>query len=176
MRVSFGFLSFVFATTLSQGQSAKGNSLPPFESPHPLDAEMILRSEFIRGEHFSVRREVPTSKGINFYTIDSDYGVFTAEGNSALVQRISEIRAIAQLREISKSDSYQKALKEAAKSPIQLAESAIKHPVDTAGNVTRGVWKMLNSAGQSVKEVGQGRKQSKYEDTAAESAIGLSTA
>jgi len=167
-------LSFSF-WGLAEGARAEGvPGLPPVEHPLVLDAEAILKPEFVHGPHFAVRREVSTRNGVNSYTIDSDYGTFTAEGNAALVERVTEVQAIAMLKEISRSDSYKKALAKAAQSPLKFAQSAIEHPVDTVGGISQGVWKMLNGAGQSVKEVGQGRPQSRSEDSMGEDVIGFS--
>jgi hypothetical protein len=171
--IPFG-LALLAITGLASAQTAP--ALPPFETPPVLDAQRILRPEFLGGPLFSVRREVPTKAGINSYTIDSAFGVFHAEGNTALVQRIAEIQAIARLREISRTDSYKKALADAAKSPLKLAQSAVEHPVDTAGGITKGLWKTVNGIGQSLKEVGQRRPQNTFEDSVPEDLIGLSTA
>ncbi len=173
MRKSLPLLGLLLATLSSPAQQ----QLPPFEATSvTLDAAAILQPQFLVGPNFSVRRAVPTSKGINTFTIDSTFGVFTAQGNFALLQRLAEIQAIARLKEVSRTDSYQKALSRAATSPLKLAETTIKHPVDTVGNIGKGVWKMVNGAGQSVKEIGQGRKQSSYEDSTAEDVIGFSAA
>jgi hypothetical protein len=57
-----------------------------------------------------VREPVPTSAGMNQFTIDSDFGVFEADGNEMLLQRLKEIDAIARLGEISRTDEFKKSL------------------------------------------------------------------
>jgi len=51
---------------------------------------------------------VPTCAGRNAWTIDSDFGVFEADGNTMMIVR--EIAAIAKLREVSRTDEYKNAL------------------------------------------------------------------
>ena len=66
-----------------------------FEAPPTLSAAAILRAEFYQGPNFQVRDPVPTYAGANAFTIDSDFGVFTADGNDMLMRRVAEIQGIA---------------------------------------------------------------------------------
>jgi hypothetical protein len=71
-----------------------------FEELPELKASEILKPEFLKGPHYAVRDPVPTSSGMNHFTIDSDFGVFEADGNEMLLQRLKEIDAIARLQEV----------------------------------------------------------------------------
>src|SRR5436190_17482753 len=75
-----------------------------FEELPVLNASEILRPEFLAGPHHKVREPVPTYFGANQFTIDSDFGVFEANGNEMLVRRINEINAVAQLKDVSRTD------------------------------------------------------------------------
>ena len=173
--------SFVFATILL-GSIASAQFQPPsgaagsYEEPPILDAATILRPEFVEGAGFKVRASVPTYAGHNQYVIDSDFGVFEAEGNAELAQRVAEIRAIAQLREVSRTDQYKDALKGAAQSPVKFAKNLAENPAKTISGIPKGLFKFINRAGQSVKEVGEEREHNPYEDSSAESLIGFSKA
>ncbi|MEI9894612.1 MAG: hypothetical protein WDN28_12180 [Chthoniobacter sp.] len=137
---------------------------------------VILRPEYQRGLHFTVRKPVLTYAGQNEYTIDSDFGIFEATGNTQLVERVQEIAAIAKVREISRTDEYKKALAEAAKSPLLMAKNLATDPVKTVTGVPKGIWKFMNRAGQSIKEIGEKRERSPYEDGAGADAVGFSKA
>lgn len=169
---AFSLVLFAVAWPAFAGLPAE---LPPFETPPLLDAQAILLPQFQAGPNFVVRRQAPVRGGLDQFTIDSDYGVFTADGAAALVQRVAEIDAIARLREVSRSEEYKKALARAATGPLKVAQSVVEHPVDTAGGIAKGVWKTLNGFGQKAKEVGQGRRQSEYEDSLPEDLIGFSS-
>ncbi len=145
-----------------------------FEEPATLDAATILRPEFVQGPHFTVRAPVPTYAGHNNFLVNSEFGVFEADGNTQLVQRIAEIGAIAKLGEISRTDEYKTALEAAAKSPVALAKNLAKDPVKTVSGVPKGIWKFMNRAGQSLKELGEKREHSPYEDNVGENLIGFS--
>jgi hypothetical protein len=144
-----------------------------FEQPPTLSAAAILKPEFAAGPGFTVRDAVPTYAGRNGYLIDSDFGVFEADGNVMLMQRESEIAAIAKLRDISRTDEYKNALVTAAASPLLMAKGLVTNPVDTVTGVPGGLWKMMNRAGQSLKELGQDRDRSPYEDSNAAQLIGF---
>ena len=147
-----------------------------YEEPPTLDAATILRPEFAQGPSFKVRAAVPTYAGHNAFTIDSDFGVFEADGNTQLVQRVAEIGAIATLQEISRTDQYKEALKAAAESPVVLAKNLVTQPVKTVTGVPKGIWKFMSRTGQSVKELGEKRERNPYQDNAAEGLIGFSKA
>ena len=65
-----------------------------YEELPEFKASEILRPEFLQGEHFKVAEIVTTFSGANRFSIDSDFGVFEAEGNEMLVRRVGEIDAI----------------------------------------------------------------------------------
>ena len=129
-----------------------------FEQPPTLSATAILKPEFAAGDNFTVRDPVPTYAGRNDFMIDSDYGVFEADGNAMLVRRVREIAAITKLREVSRTDEFKNALTSAAASPLLAAKGLIEHPVSTVTGVPTGLWKFLNRAGQGLKERTDGRR------------------
>src|SRR5574338_690436 len=106
-----------------------------FEELPELKASEILKPEFLQGPHFAVRDPVPTSAGMNQFTIDSDFGVFEADGNEMLLQRLKEIDAIARLREVSRTDEFKNSLLAAAKSPLNSAKSIARDPAQAIANV-----------------------------------------
>src|SRR5438045_8144853 len=89
-----------------------------FEELPELNASDILKPEFLKGPHHTVRESVTSSSGSNHYMIESDFGVFEADGNEMLVRRVGEIGAIAQLKEVSRTDQFKKSLATAIKSPL----------------------------------------------------------
>ncbi len=159
---------------LLSAQTPAASPTPAFETPPTLETTVILRPEFTQGPNFSLFPQARPLGGQNRYIISSDFGTFHATGNTQLVIRLREIAAIAQLRALSKTERYKEALKAAAKSPLELAGNLVAHPVDTVSGVPKGVWKMLNRAGQTAKEIASQRPTSDYEDNALKDLIGLS--
>ena len=90
-----------------------------FEELPELKASEDPQTRVAEGTHSGVRDPVPTGAGMNQFTIDSDFGVFEADGNEMFLQRLKEIDAIARLAEVSHvQTSLRNALVAAAKSPL----------------------------------------------------------
>ena len=157
---------------LGQSVSAPTNT----EEPPTLSAKEILKPEFLAGDGFKVNDDVPTSTGRNRYLIESDYGEFEADGNIMLERRIKEVAAIRNLKEVSRTDQYKKALLAATTSPLVVAKDVVTNPAGTITGVPKGLFKFVNRAGQRMKERTHGRERSQYEDSNAASLVGFSKA
>jgi hypothetical protein len=147
-----------------------------FEELPVLNASEILRPEFLAGPHHKLREPVPTYFGANQFTIDSEFGVFEADGNEMLLKRINEINAIARLKEVSRTDQFKDALKKAAKSPVAAAKAIATDPVHTITNVPKGVMKFMGRIGENVKGIGQKHEGKGPEGTQLQQVIGFSDA
>ena len=145
-----------------------------FDELPVLNASEILRPEILAGPHHKVREPVSTYFGANQFTIDSDFGVFEADGNEMLVRRINEINAIAELKEVSRTDQYKNALVAAAKSPIAAAKNIVTDPVNTVANVPKGIMKFMSRAGESVKNIGKKSESHAAEGGKMQQMIGFS--
>jgi hypothetical protein len=145
-----------------------------FEELPELKASEILKPELLKGPHYVVRDPVPTSSGMNQFTIDSDFGVFEADGNEMLLQRLKEIDAIARLRDVSKTDEFKKSLVAAAKSPLNSAKNIAKDPAQAIANVPKGIMKFMGRAKETVKNVGKGGGEDVGEGNRMKDAIGYS--
>ena len=171
------------AVTLGATFSCLGQTPEPFEVRRAeaafeelpeLNASEILKPELLRGAHYVVRDAVPTASGINQFTIDSDFGLFEADGNEMLLQRLKEINAIARLREVSRTDEFKKSLVAAAKSPLNSAKNIAKDPAQAISNVPKGIMKFLGRAKDTVKNVGKGSGDEEGQGNRMKDVIGYS--
>lgn len=169
---------------------ALGTSLPCFaQTPEPIEvhraeavfeelpelkASEILKPELLKGPHYVVRDPVPTASGMNQFTIDSDFGLFEADGNEMLLQRLNEIDAIARLREVSRTDEFKKSLVAAAKSPLNSAKNIARDPAQAISNVPKGIMKFLGRAKETVANVGKGGGEDEGEGGRMKDVIGYS--
>ena len=145
-----------------------------FEELPALNASEILKPEFLKGEHFAVRDPVPTNAGMNQFTIDSDFGVFEADGNEILLQRLKEIDAIARLQDVSRTDEFKNSLLAAAKSPLNSAKNIARDPAQAIANVPKGLMKFLGRAKDTVENVGKGGTDDMGNGKRLQDAIGYS--
>lgn len=168
--VSFTATVFCFAQSPEPSVSTE----PSFEELPELNASDILKPEVLRGPHHSVREPVPTWSGANRFSIDSDFGVFEAEGNEMLLRRVNEINAIAKLKEVSRTDEYKAALMKSAKAPVEAAKRIASDPVGTISSAPKGLMKFMRGAGESIKNVGKKSDSDKYEGSKLEQMSGFS--
>src|SRR5437762_383597 len=145
-----------------------------YEALPELKASETLKPELLKGPYYAVRDPVPTASGMNQFTIDSDFGVFEADGNEMLLQRLKEIDAIARLREVSRSDEFKKSLVAAAKSPLNSAKNIARDPAQAISNVPKGIMKFLGRAKQTVENVGKGGGEDDGEGNRMKDVIGYS--
>ena len=145
-----------------------------FEELPELKASEILKPELVKGPHFVVRDPVPTASGMNQFTIDSDFGLFEADGNEMLLQRLREIDAIARLQEVSKTDEFKKSLVAAAKSPLNSARNIARDPAQAISNVPKGIMKFMGRAKETIENVGKGGGKAEGEGNRLKDAIGYS--
>jgi hypothetical protein len=145
-----------------------------FEELPELKASDIIKPEFLKGPYFSVRESVPTFSGTNQFVIDSDYGVFQADGNEMLLRRVHEVFAITQLKDVSRTDQFKSALVTAAKSPLVAVKTLVTDPVNTVTNVPKGIFKFMGRAGESVRNVGQKKEGKDPEGRKVQQLIGFS--
>jgi len=176
-KLSANIFSLLAAANFSFAQTEPSplDAANTYEELPEFKASEILRPEFLQGEHFKVAETVPTFSGANRFSIDSDFGVFEAEGNDMLVRRVGEIEAIARLKDISRTDVYKQALVKAAKGPYESARNIIRDPVNSIENVPKGVMKFMRGAGEKIKGVGKKEKsRDKSEGSQVEQMIGYS--
>ncbi|HEY5705110.1 MAG TPA: hypothetical protein VIS96_06010 [Terrimicrobiaceae bacterium] len=156
-------------------QTPSASSTPEvFESLPTLDAATILQPQYLAGPNFTVQNPVPTYSGSNQYTIDADYGVFTADGNAMLMRRVAEIQGIAALQAMSQTTEFTQAAAQAAETPLNVAQDLVTDPLPTIASVPRGILGFLNQAGQAVKNVAEGNQAGLGQGQLVENLSGLS--
>jgi hypothetical protein len=144
-----------------------------FEELPDLNASDILKPEVVKGPHHTVREPVSTYSGANQFMIDSEFGVFEADGNEMLLRRINEINAIARLKEVSRTDEYKAALMRSAKAPVAAAKRIASDPMGTLESAPKGIMKFMSRAGESVKGLGKKSDSDKYDGSKLEQISGF---
>src|SRR5438874_13421544 len=171
-------LLFSAATSLVLAQTGPAPSpaeaANAYEELPELKASEVLREDVLTGPYHHVREEVPTYSGANRFTIDSQFGVFEAEGNEMLLRRINEINAIAKLKDVSRTDEYKAALAKAAKAPVAAAKRIAGDPLGTIASAPKGIMKFMSRAGESVKGFGKKQDSDAYEGSQLQQITGFS--
>jgi hypothetical protein len=155
---------------------AASTSASDYEELPELRASEILKPEYLKGSHYSVREPVATGSGVNQFVIDSDFGVFDADGNAMLVRREKEIYAIARLTEVSRTDQFEESLSNAAKGTYNAAKKIVTDPGTTLSNVPKGVSKFMGKAGQSIRNIGKKKEDNGEQGSDVEKVTGVANA
>lgn len=145
-----------------------------YDAAPEFKASDIVSPAFLSSPHHRVREDVRTYNGLNHYVVESPYGIFVAHGNLMLQDRVAEVMALARLKEMSSSEEYLKALKKAAKAPLNVVEDLVHAPVGTLSGVPKGVGKFLGRISRGVQETTSGRERGQGEDGLIKSAAGVS--
>ena len=131
------------------------------EVPKDRSAKDILEPGVLKGPHYRIHDLVVADGYMDRWTVDSDFGQFEVQGDGALRKLLTEIRAIAELQKVRKSEAFVKGLGGAAKAPLGLAKSLITNPVDTVTGVPRGAYQLMENVATSATTTGDPSEDSK---------------
>ncbi|HEY5552275.1 MAG TPA: hypothetical protein VIK52_10315, partial [Opitutaceae bacterium] len=130
-----------------------------FESPPTLRASDVLEPVLLAGPHFTVGDAVLNGGYINHFVIHSDYGDFEAHGRTMLGIRLKEVAALARIADISKTDVFIKAAKDATVGivvePVKAAKGITHDPVGTVTRLPRGIGRLLSSYAAQGKQAAE---------------------
>jgi len=170
---------FACAALASQAFSQAPHPAASYEAGVLLQASSLLPSELLRGPSHRVRDQVPTDGYMAHFTIDSDYGTFTACGIPQAKQRIAEMEAIRKLVETSKGDLFAEGLKRSIEQPIDAVKNIVTHPVDSLKEAPATVGHFFGKMGSAIGRAG-GKVKDRVEGgdgaTAAETGRGIGNA
>jgi hypothetical protein len=132
------------STTLALGQGAH-------EGPTTFKAKDLLPPALLKGPHFQVKDDVPTSGYFHDFAITSDYGDIGAEGRSLLRMRIHEIEALTKLDDVSKSEVFMKAAGNSVLNVGKGVASVVTDPGGTAKGIGGGIKRFGTNLGRKGK-------------------------
>jgi hypothetical protein len=114
-------------------------------------ASALLPASVLKGPHYTVNEAVETEGYYHVFTLATDYGPFTAVGRTVLTRRVDEIRAIAALHDVSKSEVF---LKSAGGAVVDLGKGVagvVTKPTETAKGIAGGIKRFGVNLGRASK-------------------------
>ena len=142
MSVALVLCGSVFASTALSEEFQK--------TPVLLQASNVLPGELIQGPNYAIRPTVISDGFINTYDLDTSYGPLKVESTALLLKRIGELKAIARIEQLKKTDVYMNAFGQAAKAPLRTAEGLVQDPAGTVSNVASGIGRFFSNVGSAV--------------------------
>jgi len=126
-------------------------SSPPVKTPPiALKASDVLPKEILVGPNYKVEQTVTNDGLVNTYKLVTDYGPFTIESTSFLIERINEMKALDHMEELAQTKTFADALKKGATAPLRTAKGLVTHPIDTVSGVASGVASWFGDIGRAV--------------------------
>lgn len=142
------------------------------EAPPRFKASALLAANDLKGPHHTVQEAVTTEGFFHEFQIVSDYGHLEALGLSQLTTRLNEVRALAALDEVSKSEVF---LRSAGGAALNVAKSTARvatDPVGTAKGIGAGAKRMGVNLGRrtqrAVSSIGNDTTSAAPQENAAE--------
>jgi len=130
-----------------------------FEPAPTLQAADILEPALRAGPHFTVDGTVRNGGYLNHFVIHSAYGDFEAHGRTMLGIRLKEVAALARIQEISKTDVFIRAARDATvgvvTEPVKAARGIVHDPIGTVTRLPRGIGLLFSSYAAQGKEAAE---------------------
>ena len=118
--------------------------------PIVLQASDVLPGELIQGTNYVVRSTVISDGFICTYDLDTIYGPLKVESNALLLKRIGELKALAQIEQLKKTDVYMNAFRKVATGPIKTAQGLVQDPTGTVSNAASGIGRFFSNVQGAV--------------------------
>ena len=122
-----------------------------FEDPVSQKANDLLPAAMLKGQSYKIAVPVSSDGYTYSFTIESDFGPYEANGKTQLAIRVLEFEAIAELKKITSSEAFAKAVETAAMKPIESTINVVKNPVETAKGMPGGVKRKFENLGRWAK-------------------------
>lgn len=136
---------------LLASSSALARAQGSYEGATTFKARDLLPAALLKGPHFQVKDDVPTSGYFHDFEITSDYGNLSAEGRSLLRMRIHEIEALTRLADVSKTEVFVKAAGNSVLNVGKGVASVIADPEGTVKGIGGGLKRFGTNLGRKGK-------------------------
>jgi hypothetical protein len=121
---------------------------PPYES---LNSAALLPDRHMNGPDYHVRPEVVNRGLMNHYVIETDYGPLRARSDHMLQQRLQEIRALRELRDMHEGVLVARSVGRTFAQTARTVAQTIKDPGGTAQGVQRGIERLARRSGRTLR-------------------------
>jgi hypothetical protein len=117
---------------------SQGETAPVFS------AYQILPKEALKGSNYRVARRVPVEEYQYVFTVNSDFGKFSAQGRDMLDLRLRELKAIEEAQRLSTDPHFVNGVLEPLKDTGKGLEIFVGEPLESLGRIPKGFGLMAN--------------------------------
>ncbi len=136
-----------------------------YEKPPELKAVELFPDIPLKGEHYTIKPEVPTDGFLMRSVIESKFGEFIAIGPGMLKVRLHEIDALVKLQTFEASEEFQRGAKESVNEKWAGLKQVYDKPKEAAAGISEGVsrffkrtYRASKTGVQTVNDVAHSRK------------------
>lgn len=141
-----------------------------FELSGPVAAADHLPAALLSSPYHEVQ-ELAYADGLHLsFRLQTEQGLETVLGTPSLAVRVREVRAIAQLRQMNKSEEFAKALVQAGKDKVESVKGVVKDPVGTLKKLPQGASRFFGRISNSIQNADAGETDGR---AVLESALGV---
>lgn len=137
-----------------------------YEQPSSQPVTSVLPASLAKGPDYTVKDPVVADGYMYHYRLDSTYGPFETVGTGALRKLAHEIWAIGELKKISGSEAFVKALGNQALKPVEFAKNVIIKPGETLTGVPKGIGRLFSNVNSSVSNTPDPSQESRSKELA----------
>jgi hypothetical protein len=127
-------------------------------------ASKLLPAELLKGPNHEISAQVENKGFMNHYRITSPFGEFIAAGDAMAQMRVHEIKAIAKLKNMSKTGVLAQSAAEAAQKPVQAVQQLAEQPVETLKGVPAGIGRLFARTKETVEQTSEKVSAQKQSD------------
>lgn len=135
----------------------------------------LVDTELMSGPHYQLEEQAYIEGHMNHYTMQSDFGSFSAESDFGLRTLFREVAAIAELQNMSKTKAFSEAMANTVKMPVEVAANVVTKPVETAKKVPAGVSRLIKRTARTVSDTSEAIKNKSQETGSSEGSSGNSS-
>jgi hypothetical protein len=129
---------------------ASGSGAAEYETQTNKPVKDAIAPAIAAGPDYKVNDPVVADGYMYRFSVTSTYGPFDVTGTGALRKLAQEIWAIGQLKNITRSEAFTKALVTQAGKPLVFAKDVVTKPVDTLTGIPKGVGRLFGNIATSV--------------------------
>ena len=131
-----------------------------------MKAEDVLPANIMKGENYTVDKQVQNDGLVNTYLLSTKYGPLEVESTAELLERIRELEAMNAMEMMDRKKVFGESLVEGVKAPFKGAVNLVKEPLDTTTNIVKGAGQFFSNIGRSIVS------DDPYQDNALKVAVG----
>ena len=135
-----------------------------YEEPSSVPAATVLSPGLAKGAYHTVTDPVVADGYMYHYRVTSTYGPFEAVGTGALRKLVNELHAIDELKKITGTEAFAKALGAQALKPVAFVKNVVTKPGETFTGVPKGMGRLFSNVSTSVSNTPDPAQESRTKE------------